>query len=221
MGQGVSGSMRNLAFEDAGDNSINLEGGEWLIERCTIHCGHGTALHASKSAKVEVRDCHIGGRGRTQVEMIHGNYHQAYGALQIGNITRHACFGIHALGQARISLMNSMVQYCSESAILLRGDASIFLSRCDVSDCQNALLAGEGDGEELSLEDMCFTKVRSIWYDEDRPRKLHWGERVSVSLSEGNEEYEEELRQENLLQTESVADQEEIELEDYRATNMI
>jgi len=221
MGQGVSGTMRGLSFEDAGDNAINLNGGEWKIEECIIHCGHATALHVTNNSKVSVDNCHIGGRGRTQVEMIHGNYHQAYGALQIGNITRHCCFGIHAKGEGRLNLKHTTIQYCSESAILIRESASVCLSHCTIADSQSGLLTGDGDGSELNLEDMCFTKVRSIWYDEDRPNKHIWGERMSVSLSEGNEEYEEELRQENLLQTQSSGEQEEIELEDYRATNMI
>ena len=146
---------------------------------------------------------------------MHGNFHQAYGGLQEAVITRHSCYGVNAAESSTVSLTNCTFQYISEAVVLLRQQASVELLRCVLCDSPIAFLAGEDDGEELRVSGSTL-HVRSLWFDEDRPRRLRMDENT-VTLGDVNLDFLALRRNQGRVLDEDLP---EIELEDYRATNV-
>lgn len=161
-------------------------------------------------------DCFLGGRGQTEIKTeVHGNFHQAYGGLQEAVITRHSCYGVHAAERSTVHLHGCTFQYISEAVVLLRQHATVDLSRCVVCDSPIAFLAGEDDGEELRVSGSSL-HVRSLWFDEDRPRKLRISE-STITFGEVNLDLLALRQNQGRVLDEDLP---EIELEDYRATNV-
>ena len=145
---------------------------------------------------------------------MHGNLHQAYGAVQFGRIVRHTCFGLHCTEQARALLRECVVQQASEAAFLLRHDSTVQLQQCSVDSCSSVFLAGEGAGRALTVQASSMKRVERLWFDEDRTDNVYWDEQNVVDVVENLAIIEMEA-----CENEDAHD-EEIELEDYRATNV-
>ena len=79
-----------------------------------------------------------------------------------------------------------------------------------------AFLAGDEDGEELKVS-ASKLHVRSVWFDQDRPRRLIMDETNLVALGEVNLNFSALRQNQNPVLD---ADLPEIELEEYRATNV-
>jgi len=73
-------------------------------------------------------------------------------------------------GESVVKLDCCTLQYISEAVVLIREKACVELAECTVLDSPVAFLAGDEDGEELKVS-ASKLHVRSVWFDQDRPRR--------------------------------------------------
>jgi len=119
-------------------------------------------------------------------------------------------------GESVVKLDCCTLQYISEAVVLIREKACVELAECTVLDSPVAFLAGDEDGEELKVS-ASKLHVRSVWFDQDRPRRLIMDETNLVALGEVNLNFSALRQNQNPVLD---ADLPEIELEEYRATNV-
>jgi hypothetical protein len=170
-------SVRDMTLQDAGQCCILCESGTWHVTNCFLMCGHASALKATARAVTHMRRCRIGGEGEigeavAQEYDLPRTWVDTAGSVQEYGLRKHSCYGVFVKDDARVSVRDSELSYCSESAVFLRDRGQVQLSRCVLRANAVAFTAGTGCGQTLEVAEDCILKeVYRLWYDEDRPRE--------------------------------------------------
>lgn len=185
-----AGSVSDLRIDDAGDCCIRVERGHWELQRLRLRCCHASALHVSGAARVELRECVMGG---DQVDEVHEHGRvvivSAYGSVQEAGLTKRACYGVVATEDSAVIASDLKLIGISEAALLVAKRARAWLTRCVFSATVAAFMAGSGRGRGLELSHCTFS-VQRLWADGDRVRGFIWG--VGNSVTTVSEEEDDE-----------------------------
>lgn len=186
-----AGSVSDVRIDDAGDCCVRVERGHWELQRLRLRCCHASALHVSGAARVELRECVMGG---DQVDEVQEKGRviivSAYGSVQEAGLTKRACYGVVATEDAEVAASDTRMLGISEAALLVAMRARVWLTRCVVSATVAAMMAGSGRGRGLELSHSSFS-VQRLWADADRVRGFIWGVGNSITTASEKEEDDE------------------------------